>query len=693
MSASESEPTLEQNKIASPRVDVEKTAIPIVHPAQRRTLEMVANGAELRDIMEDLGKDGESSLADVYLYRFGQFALDSRKRTLSRADSPVSLTPKAFDVLLFLVQNPNRLVTKQELLQSVWGETFVEEGNLTQYISHLRKALGDHSEDARLIVTIARKGYQFTGDVAVGEAADTPKQIAVKAPVSENSPSAARPAIEFRTKETTPKTLKHWRKAAIVGVLALILLVVGYTSWRRFRPVAPSRSEKVRLAVLPFTNLTGDPSKEYLADGLTEEMISQLARLNPEQLGVIARTSVMGYKNKDTPLHQIGRDLSVEYVLENSVRANGNQIRLTAQLIQVKDQTHLWSQDYDYLAKDFLNVEDEVAKAVAREIQLRLTSQQQAGLTRTHPINPEAFDAYFQGRYLGKDPDVAAKYFEQATQLDPNYALAWVWLSRARFRQIESGRLPTEEGLRLVREAADRALALDPNLAPALITMGWIKQTYDFDWAGGDAYFQRALALEPANPEIIADAAVSAALFGRFDEALRLLRRALELDPLNPRMRLGLGQFEYWMGSLDQAIADLKKGLELNPKAAAHVILAEIYVIQGRSEDALAEIEQIRPGSPFRLQESAIAYHALGRENESETALQELITKYQTVAALQIAEVYAFRNERDKAFEWLDRAYTQRDNGVSLAKVEPLLKNLHDDPRYVAFLKKLNLPA
>ncbi|HTG14006.1 MAG TPA: protein kinase [Blastocatellia bacterium] len=500
--------------------------------------------------------------------------------------------------------------------------------------------------------------------------------------------------IDRVRKELQParRRARRW-KAAGLGAFAVLLGVVGFASWRYLAGMTPPSSQRIMLAVLPFENLTGDPNKEYFADGLTEEMISQLARLNPDQLGVIARTSVMGYKNKDIRLDQIGRDLSVQYVLENSVRESGDQIRLTAQLIQVKDQTHLWSHDYDYSAKDVLVVQDDVAKAVAREVQLRLTSQQQAKLAQTHPVNPEAFEAYFQGRYLGKDPDVAAKYFERATQLDPNYALAWVWLSRARFRQTENGRLPPDEGRRFVREAAERALALDPNLADAHIQMGTIKQIYDFDWAGGNASIQRALALEPANPAMLAEAANSAATLGRFDESLKLVRRAVELDPLNARLRLLLGQIEYWMGALDEAVADLKRGLELNPQAPGHIFLAEIYVKRGRSQDALAEIEQMRTGSPFSLQEYAIAYHALGREKESDAALQELITKHQTIAAFQIAEVYAFRDQSDKAFEWLDRAYAQRDGGVSLTSVEPLLKNLHGDPRYTAFLKKLNLPT
>ena len=266
------------------------------------------------------------------------------------------------------------------------------------------------------------------------------------------------------------------------------------------------------LAVLPFENLTGDPNKEYLADGLTEETISQLGRLNPEQLGVIARTSVMGYKHKDERLDQIGRDLSVQYVLENSLRESGNHIRLTAQLIQVKDQTQLWSQDYDYPAKDILNVEDDVAKSVAHEIRVRLTSKQQAELAQSHPVNPEAFDAYMQGHYYferdsNKDTEMAAKYFERATQLDPSYALAWVGLSRARKWQAVTGLIPAEEGHRLAREAVERALALNPNLAEAHAQMGRIKQQVDFDWAGADASYRRAVELEPGNPDIAAFAA------------------------------------------------------------------------------------------------------------------------------------------------------------------------------------------
>src|SRR6266704_6971235 len=393
--------------------------------------------------------------------------------------------------------------------------------------------------------------------------------------------------------EPAAKPPRRWWKAAVVGAFALILVVAGYMSWRHFRPATPTASGRIKLAVLPFKILTGDPNQEYLADGLTEEMISQLARLNPDQLGVIARTSVIGYKNKDTRLDQIGRDLSVQYVLENSVRANGNQIRLTAQLIQVKDQTHLWSQDYDYPAKDTLNVEDDVAKAVAREIRVRLTSQQQE-LARSRPVNPEAFDAYLQGYHFfqgrtDKDTDMAAKYFERATQLDPSYALAWAWLSRARNWQANEGLIPMEEGRRLAREAVERTLSLNTNLAAAHFQMGRIKQQVDYDWAGANASYQRAVALEPGNPENVRAAAYPALFLGRFDEALHLARTAVDLDPLNADSWAVLAEIESYLGPLALSAADSKKALELDPDQwGSNVDLSRTYLLQGRPQDGLA---------------------------------------------------------------------------------------------------------
>jgi tetratricopeptide (TPR) repeat protein len=286
---------------------------------------------------------------------------------------------------------------------------------------------------------------------------------------------------------------------------------------------------------------------------------------------------------------------------------------------------------------------------------------------------------------------MAAKYYERATQLDPSYALAWVGLSRARNCQANVGLIPAEEGHRLAREAVERALGLNPNLAEAHAQVGRIKRQVDFDWAGADASIQRAIALEPGAPDIVRLAASWAAMLGRLDEALRLNRRAVDLDPLNADSWELLAETKFLMGQLDEAAADFKKALELNPDVvAAHMVLSQIYVMLGRPQDALPEIELVRYDFA-RTFLYAIAYHGLGRQRESDAALSELIAKYHAGSAYQIAEIYAFRNQSDEAFEWLDRAYEQRDSGLIETKVEPLLKSLHSDPRFAAFLKKLNL--
>jgi tetratricopeptide (TPR) repeat protein len=285
---------------------------------------------------------------------------------------------------------------------------------------------------------------------------------------------------------------------------------------------------------------------------------------------------------------------------------------------------------------------------------------------------------------------MAAKYYERATQLEPSYALAWAGLARVRKWQAMSGRIPTEQGNRLAREAVQRALTLDPGLAAAHLELGRIQQQVDFDWAGADASFQRAIALEPGNPQNLSMAAASDAVLGRFSEALQLSHRAVDLDPLNADSWENLGNIEYVMGHLDEAAAASKKALDLNPDVwPGAFLLSQIYVMQGRPQDTLREIELVRYDSQRTLLYS-IAYFALGREKESDAALRELISKHHANSAYSIAEVYAFRNQPDDAFKWLDRAYAQRNSGLIQTKVDPLMKNLRSDPRYAALLKKLN---
>src|SRR5216684_3451097 len=548
--------------------------------------------------------------------RLGVFELDLKSGELHSLEAPpakaILLREQVLQVLQLLVKRGGKIVTREEIKAKLWPNDAVVDfdHSINATIKTLRRALGDSADNPRYIETLARCGYRLMLPVEYLESVPATALEKDREQREQSAPEMSENAVRAE-RQVKP----HWWKAALVLASAVILVGAGYISWRHFRATESTRPDKIRLAVLPFQNLTGDLNKDYLADGLTEEMISQLGRLNPAQLGVIARTSVMGYKHNDVRLDQIGRDLSVQYVLENSLRESGNAMRLTAQLIQVKDQTHLWSQDYDYPAKDILNIEDDVAKAVAREIQLRLTSQQQAELSRPRPVNPEAFDAYLQGYYYferdtDKDTEMAAKYYERATQLDPSYALAWVGLSRARNWEANVSVIPAAEGHRLAREAVERALALNPNLAQAHSQMGRIKQQVDFDWAGADASFQQAVALDPGNPEVVRTAATFAAVLGRFDEALQLNRRAVYLDPLNANSWESLGETEFLIGQLDEAAADVKKALELSPDVwPGPILLSQIYVMQGRPQDALPEIELVR-SDLVHVFLYPIAYHA-----------------------------------------------------------------------------------
>src|SRR5271167_4995428 len=570
---------------------------------------------------------------------FGAFELDltTGELRLTETAGPNNPDPKnrvllreqVFQVLRMLVEREGKIVTREEIKSRLWAnDTVVDfDQSINATVKTLRRALGDSADNPRYIETLGRRGYRLmpaieypqSMPVTASEKEHDQRQRS-DAEISENAGKVQDKVQEKVTRQAKP----HWWKAAVVLVAVVLLAGAGLISWRHFRSTATPR--RIMLAVLPFQNLTGDPQKDYLADGLTEQMISQLGRINPQQLGVIARTSVMGYKHSDERLDQIARDLSVQYVLESSFRESGDHIRITAQLLQVKDQSHLWSQDYDYPAKDVLNVEDDVAKAVAPEIQLRLTPQERAELSRSHPVNPEAFDAYLQGYYFFqrntvKDTDMAAKYFERATQLDPDYALAWVGLSRARNWQANVGLIPIEEGRRLSHQSIERALALDPNLAAAYSQKGRLQRYVDLDWAGADESIRRAIALKPGNPEYLGQAAFSALQFGRFEEALALARRAVELDPLNPTSWAQLGEIEYFEGQLAQGETDAKKSLELSPDVwPGPVLLSRIYLAQGRPQDALTEIKQVRSDS-MRTFLYALAYAAMGQEKQSDVAL------------------------------------------------------------------------
>jgi TolB-like protein/predicted Zn-dependent protease len=506
-----------------------------------------------------------------------------------------------------------------------------------------------------------------------------------------------------QTEATTPH--KPMSRKVLVSTVALAaVLAVASTVWLmrgRTGSAATAAPTTPSIAVLPFVNMSGDKEQEYFSDGLAEELLNDLAKI--QGLRVAARTSAFQFKGKSEDLRTVGEKLNVATVLEGSVRKEGNKVRITAQLIKTADGFHLWSETYDRELNDIFAVQDDIARSVAGSLKVTLLG---AGTPTASPRsrNPDAYNAYLQGQYFLSRPTMenlekAAGDLEQAIKLDPEYAPAWAGLSRVRARQGDLGAqgdpgyLPVDEAYRKAREAAERALALDANLAEGHAAMGWIKTSYDWDWAGADASYQRALALEPGNAVVIRGAGVLAAHLGRVDEALALDRRALELDPLSAVIYFNLGLHAYYAGRLEEAVTAIKKALELSPDmAVTHSILGRVYLAQGHPQEALAEAQR-ETSSYWKLQALALASQALGQKKEADAALADLIAKYHSSSAYQIAEVYAFRGESDRAFEWLERAYAQRDSGVTVTKVDPLLKNLKSDPRYAAFLKKIRLPV
>jgi tetratricopeptide (TPR) repeat protein len=370
-------------------------------------------------------------------------------------------------------------------------------------------------------------------------------------------------------------------------------------------------------------------------------------------------------------------------------------VRITAQLVNVTDGFHLWSESYDRELDDIFAVQDDIARSVSDALKLKLLGGPSAPPARTG--NAEAYNLYLQGKYFldrrtPQDVDKAASYYEQAVRLDPAYARAWTGLAAVHEAQADRSSVPIDEGYRKAREEVQKALELDPNLAEAHAELGQIRTTYDWDWAGADAAFKRALELEPGNATVVRQAARLAGTLGRFEEAIRLDRRAVEVDPLSAPAQLNIALNSLYAGRLDEAEAACRKVLELNPEfPSAHMWMGRVHLMRRDPAAALREVERERDPL-WRRFGLALALHASGRKAEAEAALRELVEKHADHAAFQVAEVYAFRGERDQAFSWLERAYTQRDGGLIHMKGDPLLRSLEGAPRYAAFLKKMHLP-
>jgi len=631
------------------------------------------------------------------LYEFGPFRVDPRECLLLRDGQALALTPKAFETLLVLIQNAGHLLPKEELMKSIWPDSYVEEVNLSQNISMLRKALGDTAQGSRYIVTVPGRGYRFTEKVrSVPQQDDIvlASRSITQVVIDEESSPNPKPAL--------PAAKRRVRSMATL-VLILALMFAGYWAWRRSRPLNPANPSKVMLAVLPFQNLTGDPEQEYFADGLTEEMITQLGRLRPDQLGVIARTSVMGYKHSDERLDQIGRELSVQYVLEGSFRRTGDRLRITAQLIQVKDQSHLWAQDYDPLPQDVLTVQDEAAIAVAREIQLRLTPQQRTDLARARTVDPDAHEAYLKGRYFWNKRTEdgfrkSIEYFNQSIAKDPNYAQAYAGLADAYVLLSGYGFVAQGEAMPKAKVAAQKALAIDDQLADAYTSLGLISLQYEWNWTEEEKDFKRAIELDPnysVAHHYYGDGYLP--LVGKTDEAIAELRKAHELDPLSPIIATDLAKRLCDAHRYDEALALFQKTLEVDPDfVQAHHYLAQAYEQMGRYPEAIAEVEKIKSWEDltFAVGQLGHIYALQGRR----PAALEIADKLRQRSAQRYADpfylikIYAVLGEKELALVWLQKGYEQHSVAMLRLRHDPDYDSFRSDPRFQDLIRRVGLP-
>ena len=455
---------------------------------------------------------------------------------------------------------------------------------------------------------------------------------------------------------------------------------------------APASAKSI--AVLPFVNMSGEAENEYFADGLSEELLNLLAR-SPD-LRVAARTSAFKFKGEKVDLQDVARQLNVSHVLEGSVRRSGNKVRITAQLINAADGYHMWSQTYDRTLDDIFVVQDDIAGEVVKALKVTLLGTK--SVTRSRPVDPEAYKLTLQGRFFrerrGKeDLARAVEYFGRARERDPGYAPAWAGLSDAYAQQANLGFVPAADGFRRAREAAEKAIALDPRLVDGHLALGWIQRTFDWDWAASDTSFRTALELEPGNTQALRQASLQAMTFGRWNEAIELANKAIERDPLRPGYYQNLGLAFLASNRAIEAERAFRKALELDPAGPARRLgLARALIVQGKADLALRELQQ-ETDEGWRLFGLAIAYHALGRRKDSDASLVALKEKYAGDSAFQIAEVHAFRGETDLAFDWLDRAYRQRDAGLTEILGDQFLRGIVRDPRYKPFVGKMKLPG
>lgn len=589
-----------------------------------------------------------------HLYEFGPYCLDAGERVLLRDGQPVTLPPKDLETLIVLVERAGHIVEKEELLEKVWAGVFVEEGNLSRRIFNLRQVLGDSPDGRDYIETIPTRGYRF---IAVVQEKGEPAQPQFSAP----------PLSEEAQTPTPPPPQKGLR----IGLLALSAIVVlsAYLASRRFSPSRNPSSQRAMLAVLPFENLSGDPREDYFADGLTEEMIAQIGQLQPAKLGVIARTSIVRYKGTKETIAEIGRELGVGYLLEGSVRRAGDRVRITAQLIQAKEQTHLWAETYERPLTDVLTIQREIAEKITNSLSIQLLSGEETSTAANSPVNLESYDKYLLGLHeLGlstqESVNKAIQYFQEGIVTDPKNARLYSALSQAYDAATTYYSSPAQVMPR-AREAALQAVALDPNLASGHVRLGYVRLFFDWDWPAAEKEYRRALEINRSLPEAQLGYANYLATLGRFDEALSRVQQAYLHDPLAVESRNEALWIYYFSGRMPETVEQCRKTIELAPGGGtAYAVLSIAYAQMGQHDEALRAAEDTLriSSSPSQIATAAWALAHTGEIGKARQFLDKALelAKQHYICRFIVADAYAELGEKEKALESMQQAFLQR---------------------------------
>ena len=625
--------------------------------------------------------------------RFGEdFEFDLHAYRLRRSGRVLKLERIPAEVLAVLVEHRGEVVTREQLVERIWGKgAFLDTDNsINGAIRKIRQALKDDPEEPRFIQTITGKGYRFIAPV---DDFDAPGPVAVPdlAPPPQPVPIAADEPI-------------RWRLLLPLGILILLLAAWGVYSPRYRARVHPAASSgRAMLAVLPFENLTGDASQDYFSDGLTEEMIAQLGDLDPYHLGVIARTSVMQYKHSNKALDQIGHELGVQYALEGSVRSDSGKLRINAQLIQLKDQTHLWTRQYDREPGSLLELQGEIAKEIAEEIQLKIGVHEPINSGQEPLLSSRASEAYvlyLKGLYFCNKRTVlglqqAIRYFQQAIDKDPADAKAYAGLAQAYALMGGYNVMPPTESMPKARAAALRALKLDERLPEAHAALAVIAQNYDWDWATANMEYRRAIQLNPNYATGHHWYAECLALQGRFDQAFPEIESARQLDPLSLSIGADYGAILYFSRQYDRAIEQFRAVLEMEPNFPRARMVVWTYVQKGQFADALtaAEAWHTSDDSAWGWAVTAYAAGRSGDKARAKLALEQLrrIEGHSGFDSLSLAIAYIGLGDNDNALTWLEKAYREHSGSLSALKVDPTYDPLRGDPRFQQLLRRIGL--